>query len=162
MQSKDSGLEIWLDDEGNTAGVWRETVMIQVRRGPLDPRVFERGETFFEGARKKGAAVALLSVVEAGAPMVSQDVRSLQRSAVDRLSAYASARVAAVFLGDDLTASLARSSARLLAVSNPRVQRFQLIAPALTWLAQELGALSTPIRAADVLVALETLRRPGA
>lgn len=162
VRSSDSELEIWLDDEANTAAVWRETVLVQVRRGPLDPRLFERGEGFFEGARARDVPVGLLSVVEAGAPMVSQDVRSLQRGAVDRLGAYAKARVAPVFLGDDLTASLARSSARLLGVSNPRIQRFQAIAPAVAWMGHELTALGAFVHGADLLAAVETVRRRGA
>lgn len=162
VRSEDSELDVWLDDEANTAAVWRDTVLLQCRRGPLDPRIFEKGEVFFERARAKDAPGALLSVVEAGAPMVSQDLRSLQRGAVDRLGAYAKARVAPVFLGDDLTASLARSSARLLGVSNPRIQRFQAIAPAVAWLTQELTALGAPLRAADLLAALEKVRRRGA
>ncbi len=162
MPKKSSELEIVLDDDGNTAAVWRGTVFLQTRRGPLDARVFEKGETFFQLALEKGAPAGLLSVVEAGAPMVTQDLRTLQRTSVDRLGAYVRARVAAVFLGDDLTASLSRSSARLLGVANPRIQRFQLVPPAVSWITQELTSLGCSFRSADLLTAIDTVRRRGA
>lgn len=154
-------LEIWLDDDANTAGVWRKSVLVQARRGALDPRLFLQGEAFLDDARRSRVPVGMLAVVEAGAPLPSQEVRRQQRALIDRFGAYEQARIAAVVLGDDVGASLARSAARLVGVANPRIERFVEVTPAVSWLAHELSALGLPTRASELFGAIEAARRQG-
>lgn len=153
-------LVVLLDDAEGTACLFRGTVLLQSRRGALDPRLFEIGETFMRERAERGAPLGLLAVIEPGAPLPSPELRRGQREQVDRWARYERARIAAAILGEDVTADLARSAGRLVGVASPRVQRFAEVTPAVSWLTQELSALAETraFRATELLDAIGRVR----
>lgn len=160
MRSRHGELELWFDDADGTVGTWRG-VLLQCRRGALDPRIFARADEYARDAQRRGASIALLALLEPGAPLPSQELRRAQREQVDRWSSYDKARIAAVILGDDVASTLSRSASRMIGVASPRIERFSELPRASTWLAQELTSLSgaRPFRASELLGAIEDLRR---
>jgi hypothetical protein len=160
MRSPRGELELWFHDAAGTVGTWRG-VLLQCRRGALDPRIFPRAEEYARDAQRRGAPIALLALLEPGAPLPSQELRRAQREQVDRWASYERARIAAVVLGDDVASTLSRSASRMIGVASPRIERFAELPKASTWLAQELTALGAPrpSRASELLATIEDLRR---
>lgn len=161
-----SATEILVDDADGALVVWRGAVLLQTRVGPLHPRALTLGQAFASRAERAGRSAGFLAVLEAGAPLPSAELRQQQREAVDSFARSSRARIAAVILGEDTTASLARSSGRLLGPGNPRIQRFEQLRPAVSWLAQELSALALAqpevgerVRPTELYDAIEEVRR---
>jgi len=161
-----SANEILMDDAHGALVVWRGTVLLQTRCGELQPRALTLGHAFAQRAQRAGRSVGFLAVLEAGAPLASAELRQQQRDAVESFGRYELARIAAAILGDDTTASLSRSSGRLLGHGNPRIQRYDALRPAVSWLAQELTSLAIAhpdagerVRPTELYEAIEQVRR---
>ena len=138
--------------------LWRRSIVLQVRRGALTLATLESAASVLRGATVSGRPLGALLVVEAGAPLPGGDVREVQRVLLRDLGAHEHVRVAPVILGDDVTAALQRSAGRLVAVGNPRVQRFETIPSAAGWLASELTGLGAPLSSTELVLAVEQLR----
>ncbi len=158
--------EILMDDRHGALVVWRGSVLLQTRSGQLDPKALTLGQGFAQRAQRAGRPVGFLAVLEPGAPLPSAELRQRQREAVESFGRYELARIAAAILGEDTTASLSRSSGRLLGPGNPRIQRFDTLRPAVSWLAQELTTLAAAhpataerVRPTDLYEAIEQVRR---
>lgn len=161
-----SAIETLMDDADGALVVWRGAVLLQTRRGELQARALTVGQAFATSCQRAGRTLGFLAVLEAGAPLPSAELRRQQREAIEALARYERARIAAAILGDDTTASLARSSGRLLGPGNPRIQRFDALRAAVSWLSQELTALAIAhpgagerVRPTELYDAIEQVRR---
>jgi hypothetical protein len=127
------------DAEGIFA-LWRRKILIQVRRGKLTVPAMQALEAALDRHGASQELLAIFSVVEPGAQLLTEEARAHQKAMMERFMCRPEIRMAAVVLGDDVVANLMRSSGRLILVGNQRIQKFSQLAPALGWLHQELVA----------------------
>jgi hypothetical protein len=139
--------------------LWRKRVVVQVRRGELTAAALSKLRDDALAIAKQDTPLGALLVVEDGAPIPSAEARPLQRALVTDMLAYESVRIATVTLGTDISAAMARSAGRMVTRSSPRLAAFDTVPPAVLWLAQQLSAIGAPVRAEELLDAVESLRR---
>jgi len=133
---------------GTLAACWGN-VFLQVRRGPLTEDVFDRVAAAMRRHRirvPRGTPHGIVAVIEEGAPIAGEEVRTKQRAAVqDQLKDHA-ARFATIIVGDGLEASLLRSASRGVVPSHPQLRIVSLPEEAAAWLAPEIGVDPTQLR----------------
>lgn len=136
-----AGIEELARLPGTLAACWG-TVFLQVRRGALTEDVFDRVAA---AARRhkvrvpRGTPHGIVAVVEEGAPIPDEDVRTKQRAAVQEQLKDAAARFATVVVGDGIEASLLRSASRGVVPSHPQLRIVARPEEASAWIAPELG-----------------------
>lgn len=145
-------------DSDSTVAVWRKNILVQVRRGRLTPATLAPAAEVFARLGAAGQPAGGLMVVEPSAPLPDDQVRKAQRETIESLMAHPLARMAAAVLGEDTTSKLQRSAGRLVALGNPKVQRFHTVPLAAAWLSAEMGPLGFVVQTSDLVALVGAVR----
>ena len=145
-------------DEDGSVGIWRQRILLQVRRLTLPLPLLRRITREIIALAASGAPTGVLIVVEAGARMLPEEVRQAQRVMIEEIVALPTVRIAPVILGDDVPSTMNRTASRVLAMGSPRIRRFTALPPAAAWLASELEAIGASVPVPDLLEAMAQLR----
>lgn len=117
-------------------------LLVQVRRGDMTAAALEEIERRVREVRGRlatpGQRVGLISVLEAGVRTPSDEVRARQRRLIETSIHGLDARIAAVVLGDGITAMLQRTIARGVLFANPRVRIARAPEEAAAWIGPHL------------------------
>ncbi len=150
--------EFLAHDSDGILAIWRQRVVLQVRRGTLPLALLYRIRSSIRALAASGKPVGALLVVEAGASMLPEETRKEQKTVVEEFASFPTARIAPVILGSDVPSTMNRTAGRLLAFGNPRIGRFLDIPTAATWLAAELEPLGFTVTSNDLVTIMEQLR----
>jgi hypothetical protein len=145
-------------DEDGSVGLWRQRILLQVRRLTLPLPLLRRMQREIIAIAGSGTPTGVLIVIEAGARMLTEEVRQAQRVMIEEIAALPTVRIAPVILGDDVPSAMNRTAGRVLAMGSPRVRRFTALPPAAAWLASELEAMGASVPVPDLLAAMAQLR----
>ena len=154
-----AGIEELARLPGTLVACWG-SVFLQVRRGPLTEDVFDRVAAAMRRHRvrmPRGVAHGIVAVVEEGAPIPAEEVRSKQRAAVREQLEDPTSRFATIIVGDGIEASLLRSASRGVVPSHPQLRIVTRPEEAAAWIAPELG-----VDAVELSQVIEECRRRAA
>lgn len=151
-------LTVMQQDAEGIFALWRRKLLVQVRRGKLTVAAMKQLEVALDRHGAPQDLQGILSVVEPGAQLLTEEARVYQKAMMERFMRRPDIRMAAVVLGDDVVAGLMRSSGRLIQVGNQRIQKFSQMAPALGWLHQEMVADRHRPSVQDLAVLVEHVR----
>jgi hypothetical protein len=150
--------EVLLKDADGTMVLWRRSVLVQVRRGQLTAEVLQRAGAALRPLLREGHPLGALFVLEPTAAVPTDEIRAMQASLLDELTAHAPMRMAAVILGEGVTPSLNRSAGRLVAMGKRSLQRFSDERAGEAWLAAQLSALGAQVTAEDLAAVVRQAR----
>lgn len=129
---------IYADADG-TALLWDDRALVQIRRQRLLPEhlhaLVARLTTAIDGRQPHYGAFMLL---EENAPVLTDDVRRLQRETMLGLMRRRDVSSAVVVLGEGVTTSMQRTLVRMFSIGAPALKVFDNVDDAIAWLEAEL------------------------
>jgi hypothetical protein len=152
-------LSVWWRNNDNVSAWVDDTLLVHLRWGPLpmDGCDLITGELLRRG--KAGQVAALLSVVEADAPVVDDKVAAFRRERLAEFGRFPNVLLAGATLGEGAQVRLKRTMGTLLGVLLPgRTYTGKTLDEAIAWLVVELGARGHKVSADDIVSTAEQLR----
>jgi hypothetical protein len=159
MPQPTGAIELLSRDDDNVVVLWRKSVLVQSRRGPLTSAALRHVGQSIRAIAGTERPIGVFLVVEPSAPVPGDEARIAQRKLIDDMLAHENLRLAAVILGEDIASTMNRSAGRLVAMGKAHMKRFSDVDEAIAWLVPEMAALNLNIRASELLAVLEHCRK---
>ena len=144
-------LEVLVRDAGNLVARHRN-VLIQVRSGEMTKAILERIESAALLARASaGGNVAMVAVIEDGATLASNEIRTAQATVVKRMLRDPRTYFVTVVAGQTIANQAIQTVMRLLLLGVPRLRSVGTVEEAVAWVAASIEGVEVgPLRAAIV------------
>jgi hypothetical protein len=130
--------------------VFAAPLLVQVRRGAMTLAALNAIERRVREPRVRivapGARVALVAVLEEGAPVVRDEVREEQRRVIHGMFDGIDGQIAVIVVGDGLVSTLQRTVARGMAFTTRRTRVVKTPEEAAAWVAPHLGVAAAEVR----------------
>lgn len=141
-----SVIEVIYRDAGNLVGVYG-SLLLQVRSGALTCETIDRILAARSRLIESGSRVAMIAVLEEGAPIPDRAVRAYQKEVLGTSTNEAGAMAVAI-LGASVGATMLRTAARTNTLVRDRVRIASTVESACRWLAQHVGPSAAELREA--------------